>query len=68
MTKYIKLDFGKYQNLTLEAVGKIDFQYLNYLIKNSKNINIINKCKQIVERIESREQSDDREYFDPLWD
>ena len=43
----IVLTFGKYKGLTLQEIYNNDKSYIKYLIDKSKDVNIINACKEL---------------------
>ena len=50
LTKRIILNFGKYKGNDLETVHDKDPKYINYLLDKSKDINILNACKELVKK------------------
>jgi len=50
VTKYLlsltdKIYFGKYKNLTIEEIIIIDYQYIDFLIKNSGKVSFTKEVK-----------------------
>ena len=50
LTKRIILNFGKYRGDDLETVHDKDPKYINYLLDKSKDIEILNACKELVKK------------------
>ena len=50
LTKRIILNFGKYKGDDLETVHDKDPKYINYLLDKSKDIEILNACKELVKK------------------
>lgn len=46
----VKLSFGKYKNKTMEEILKVDKEYLEWLLSNSKNEKVIKCCSIILEK------------------
>ena len=46
----VKLSFGKYKNKTMEEILKVDKEYLEWLLSNSKNEKVVKCCSLILDK------------------
>lgn len=57
----VKLSFGKYKNKTMEEILKVDKEYLEWLLSNSKNEKVIKCCSIILEKKAPNEMTEEEQ-------
>ena len=57
----VKLSFGKYKNKTMEEILKVDKEYLEWLLSNSKNEKVIKCCSIVLEKKAPSEMTEEEQ-------
>ena len=57
----VKLSFGKYKNKTIEEILKVDREYLDWLMNNSKSEKIVKCCSIVLEKKAPSEMTEEEQ-------